>query len=666
VDLFRVGGATVNQTPLDFTGNARRIRALLEEAKAAGVALLCLPELTLSGYGCEDAFFSLSTARMAEAALLELLPATKGITAVIGLPHFYYGAMYNCAVMVQDGAVLGVNAKRVLPKEGVHYEPRWFRPWPFGKVVQTTLCGSRVPLGDVRYRLGSIGVAVEICEEAWDAVPASAAHADAVDLIVNPSASHFALGKYARREHLVANSSRSLQVSYLYTNLVGCEAGRMIYDGGVLFAEGGEIVARGRRFGFSDGEVIWRDVNPEQARVAKLRGKPVRGESDAPPPGGTGFPGQMPSEVLGADPRVVARQGGKPAGGKAAPAYDTLTRDEEFLQAEMLGLFDYQRKAGAKGYVVSLSGGCDSSACATLVAHMVAAACAELGATGAAARLGVALPSGQSSADPKALVRSLLTCVYQRTAQSGAVTEKAATEVAKALGAAFHVVDVQPMVDGFLSAAASALGRPLTWQRDDLSLQNIQARTRSPLAWLLANVEGKILLTTSNRSEAAVGYATMDGDTSGGLAPLAGIDKHFLRAWLRWAETRCRTGLGPIAALGLVNAQQPTAELRPHTSGAAPQTDEGDLMPYEVLDRIERLLVRDRLGPEDIAATIAAEFPLASDAVRRGWLDRFFRLWALSQWKRERYAPSFHLDDESLDPKTWCRFPILSKPYELP
>src|SRR6185312_2229129 len=110
----------------------------------------------------EDAFFSLSTAQKSEATLQDLLPHIRGLTVLFGFPHFYFGAMYNCAAMVQDGRLLGVNAKRVLPREGVHYEPRWFRPWPFGKVAETRLAGAKVPFGDLRYRLGQIGVAVEI------------------------------------------------------------------------------------------------------------------------------------------------------------------------------------------------------------------------------------------------------------------------------------------------------------------------------------------------------------------------------------------------------------------------------------------------------------------------------------------------------------------------
>lgn len=668
MELLRVAGATLNQTPLDFAGNVQRIRAVLEEARGLGVELLCLPELSISGYGCEDAFFSLSTAKAAEAALAELLPDTAGLTVVFGLPHFYYGAMYNCAVMVQDGKILGVNAKRVLPREGVHYEPRWFRPWPFGKVTETELAGRRVPLGDLRYRLGPLGVAVEICEEAWDSVPASAAHADAVDIIVNPSASHFALGKYKKREHLVANSSRSMQVIYVYTNLLGCEAGRIVYDGGVLFAEGGEIVARGPRFGFGDGVLVYRDVNPDLASLAKLKVKPVREPTREKVEDRSAA---LPSaEIIGKDPRV-GRLGAHPMnplgvkrlGGIAGPDYVPLSREEEFLHAEMLGLFDYLRKSGAKGYVVPLSGGCDSSAATVLIAHMVATALKELGPATFSKRLGLLPPV--TGDDPRVAIHRLLTCVYQKSKNSGPVTEQAASGLASAVGASWHLTDVAPMVEQYTKATEAMLGRPLTWERDDVTLQNIQARARAPLAWMLANALGAILITTSNRSEAAVGYATMDGDTAGGLAPLSGIDKHFLRQWLVWAESKNPHGLGPISALRAVNVQSPTAELRPPTAAGQGQTDESDLMPYAILERIERYLVRDRLGPDDILAMLRFDFAERTEAELRGFVEKFLRLWAQSQWKRERMAPGFHLDDLSLDPKTWCRFPILSVPYRL-
>jgi NAD+ synthase (glutamine-hydrolysing) len=177
----------------------------------------------------------------------------------------------------------------------------------------------------------------------------------------------------------------------------------------------------------------------------------------------------------------------------------------------------------------------------------------------------------------------------------------------------------------------------------------------------LANLRNALLLSTSNRSEAAVGYATMDGDTCGGLSPIAGIDKAFLREWLRWMETIGPDGIGPVPALEQVNRQQPTAELRPHDAG---QTDEDDLMPYDVLDEIERAAIRDKLSPVEVYRRLRAREDRYSSQQLGFWVERFFQLWCRNQWKRERYAPSFHLDDENLDPKTWCRFPILSGGFQ--
>src|SRR5690606_34424096 len=233
--------------------------------------------------------------------------------------------------------------------------------------------------------------------------------------------------------------------------------------------------------------------------------------------------------------------------------------------------------------------------------------------------------------------------------------------LAEYLGANHLELNVDGLYESYTSIVSQAIGRPLSWETDDLALQNIQARVRSPSVWLLANLRGALLLSTSNRSEAAVGYATMDGDTSGGLCPIAGIDKAYLRYWLRWMEETGLEGIGPIPALHVVNAQQPTAELRPPSAG---QTDEADLMPYDVLDAIERLAIRDKLVPLEVLQSLSPRYPDSDRRQLAQWIERFFRLWCRNQWKRERYAPSFHLDDENLDPKTWCRFPILSGGYE--
>ena len=172
---------------------------------------------------------------------------------------------------------------------------------------------------------------------------------------------------------------------------------------------------------------------------------------------------------------------------------------------------------------------------------------------------------------------------------------------------------------------------------------------------MLTNIKGALLIATSNRSEGSVGYTTMDGDTSGSISPIAGVDKQFIREWLRWAET----GLG-YSELKHVNGLQPTAELRPKDDeNNQPQTDEKDLMPYEVLQAIERLALHERLSPQQIFATLQTQ-GTTDEALLKTHIQKFFRLWSRNQWKRERFAPSFHLDDYSIDPRSWFRFPILS------
>jgi NAD+ synthase (glutamine-hydrolysing) len=329
-----------------------------------------------------------------------------------------------------------------------------------------------------------------------------------------------------------------------------------------------------------------------------------------------------------------------------------------------LALFDYLRKSRAKGFIVSLSGGADSTTVAVLVHLLVQFGTRELGFKQFAAKLlqikaVTHLKEGNHAS--QRIVGQLLTCVYQATRNSGEQTFAAAKAAADMVGARFLDWNVDATVDEYVRIVARAIGREINWEDDDLSLQNIQARARGPGVWLLANLQDALLLTTSNRSEAAVGYATMDGDTCGGLAPIAGIDKAFLLDWLKWMEATGPAGVGPLPALNVVNNLKPTAELRP---ASADQTDEADLMPYKLLDAIERAAIRDKLLPVEVYEAVQPQFPQYDKCQLGMWVERFFLLWCRNQWKRERYAPSFHLDDENLDPKTWCRFPILNSGFD--
>ncbi|MEO1088657.1 MAG: NAD(+) synthase, partial [Acidobacteriota bacterium] len=353
-----------------------------------------------------------------------------------------------------------------------------------------------------------------------------------VDVILNPSASHFAFQKHRVRRRFVLEGSRAFGVTYVFSNVLGNSSGRMIFDGGAMIAAGGRMVAEGPRFSYDDVVLTSAVVDIDTSRLATVQIGSFMPDFEASSAGRIRAPGFRWPAIDGTTTKP------------SSPA--PLGREEEFTRATTLGLFDYQRKSRSRGAVVSLSGGADSAATSALVALMLRSAVLELGLDAVKAKLSYMDLDDVDGVE--ALVERLLLCVYQSTRNSSETTLEAARAVAEGLGAEFAVLDVDSIVEAYREKVEGALGRPLTWERDDLTLQNIQARSRSPGIWMFANLRGALLLSTSNRSEAAVGYATMDGDTSGGLSPIAGIDKAFLRRWLRWLEVEGLPGLGPIPA----------------------------------------------------------------------------------------------------------------------
>jgi NAD+ synthase (glutamine-hydrolysing) len=604
---MKIGGATLNQIPLDWVNNTQNILQAIEEARDQKIEILCLPELCITGYGCEDLFLSTWVADKAWEQLLTIKSYVKDIIVCVGLPMRVNGISYNGACVIQNTRILGITLKQNLAKDGVHYEPRWFEEWPSGEEVTISRGGDTFPVGDILYTYKTIQFGLEICEDAWvkNKRPGYKLAERGVDLILNPSASHFAMGKSLLREQeVIIDGSKQFKCAYVFVNHLGNEAGRMIYDGDIIIGQLGKLLAVNRRLSFRNYNILSCDVNFEDPDSSQV----------------------------------------------VAPT-DNKDRNEELAQAVALALFDYMRKSRSKGYVLSLSGGADSSLCAVLVSEMVKRGSAELGWNIFCSQL--ALNEKDINGDWRKAVGTILTCAYQGTRNSSSGTFNAAKSLAESIGAVFHSWEIDSEVKSYTEKMEKTIGRKLSWDTDDITLQNIQARTRSPIIWMLANIKQSVLLTTSNRSEGNVGYATMDGDTSGSLAPIAGLSKIFILQWLKWAEKELgHTGLAAV------NSLQPTAELRPSERH---QTDEADLMPYSVLAEIEKYAIRDRRSPKEVLA-LMTQSGNASDI--RNYIIKFYRLWSRNQWKRERLAPSFHLDDLNVDPRSWCRFPILSSGFE--
>jgi NAD+ synthase (glutamine-hydrolysing) len=600
--MIKIGGATVNQIPFDWNNNTRNILEAIEEARKQQIRILCFPELCVTGYGCEDLFLSDWLAEHAWKEVLKIRDYTQDITICIGLPVRLEGVTYNGSCVISNRKIIGITFKQNLARDGVHYEPRWFDPWVPYRTVELLLGNEKIQAGDLIYEIEGVKFGFEICEDGWrkNYRPGYRLMERGVNLIMNPSASHFAMGKSTLREReVVLDGSVAFNCVYLFTNLLGNEAGKMIYDGDIIIAQKGKLLAVNKRLSFRSYTILACSVdfkNPEQ------------------------------SEVI--------------------PSADIKDKNEELTQAVALALYDYARKSKAKGFVLSLSGGADSSSCAVFVAEMVRRAVAEVGWEIFNKALGI------EAHDLKEAVSKLLTCAYQGTINSSSQTFNAAKSLADSIGAEFHQWTIDEEVNSYSRKIENAIGRKLTWDQDDVTLQNIQARSRSPIIWMLANVKRAVLLTTSNRSEGDVGYATMDGDTSGSLSPIAGLSKVFILQWLRWAEKSLNhTGLN------LVNNLQPTAELRPLERN---QTDEDDLMPYTVLAEIEKWAILQRKSPLQVYEVMKINY---DHALLKNWIRKFFRLWSANQWKRERLAPAFHLDDLNVDPRTWCRFPILSSGF---
>lgn len=633
-----VGVGSVNQLVLDWSGNTARLIELVKKSAASRVDILCLPELAVTGYGAEDLFLAPFFLQRAWSELTVLAAQVEDILVCVGVPIFHHGRVYNCAAYLNQGSVCALVAKQFLANEGVHYEARWFSPWSAGAVS----VHQRVPLGDLVLEWGGVRIGTEICEDGWVASrPARSFPSRGVDIVCHPNASHFAFGKHEVRCRYITDISRAAGVAVLATNLHGNESGRIIFDGDGTIAAGGEILAERDRLYLGESALTTCFVDCDSLARQRTRSSTGRAQDF--------------------DDAVVLVNGGPGGQGEVFNSHpvrawssSSFIEEEECARAVTLGLSDYLRKSKSRGCVVSLSGGADSAITAVFAALALRRIYSELPQH--------KRPVWETELEPT-LAEALaarIGAAYQRTSQSSVTTKQAATSLARTLGVTFSVWEIDTLVAGFESMVTKSTGGELTWEGDDLARQNIQSRVRSPGIWLLANLRRSLLLTTGNRSEAAVGYATMDGDTSGGLNLIGGLSKPFVRRWLLWLAEHGYEGW-TVPELRDIATQAPTAELRPLAVG---QTDEGDLMPYPILLAIERCAVFEGKSPLEAYSSLRSEFPDLNDTERKGYVAKVYRLWARAQWKRERLAPSFHLDDYNLDPRSWCRFPILSGGYE--
>lgn len=646
-----VAPVALNQIPGAYRSNRQNILDGLRQAANLDVEVVLFPELCITGYGCEDRFFSSGLLKRASASLrlIEQDPSAKERVVFVGLPIRFRNSIWNCTAEIVNGEVVGFRPKQHLAGDGIHYEGRQMKAWPEGLVLEYEYDGRKVPFGDFALEVDGVIFGIEECEDMFVPKRPGIRLAEiGVNIIVNPSASHFSVGKAKTRETIVCEGSRAFGCVYLYANLLGNEAGRAVYDGHCFVAQDGRLVARSDRFSHNLFEVTPAVVNIESSEVARTQMASFR------------------ADLTGDAIKIVKYQGSfrfKGAGSAIQPKVELAAWErspdlekEEWARAGCLAHFDYLWKSRANGWVVSLSGGCDSSVVSAICAFTVHMAIRALGLDGFKKRLSY-LKEIQELDDPKEIIKVMLDCIYQTAKFSTEKTQTSARELATDLGANFHVVDIQPLVDAYRGLIEVTLGRKLDPKTDRLPLQNLQARVRATTPWGIANAKGKLLLTTSNRTEAILGYCTMDGDTAGGLNPIGGTGKPFLLEWVHFMLTKGLELFHKIEGFAIVDTLAPSAELEEG------QTDEKDLGPYPVVERMGRLVVVQALEPMEVYDILRKEFPRYSKDDLHRWITKFFKLLAYNQWKRERLAVSFHLDDHNLDPRSWFRFPILNSGF---
>ncbi|HEX6500645.1 MAG TPA: NAD+ synthase [Micromonosporaceae bacterium] len=594
---LRIALAQANSTVGDLTGNAAVVRDWTRQAAEHGAHLVAFPEMHLTGYPVEDLVFRESFVSASKAALERLAAdlAADGlgeVAVVVGyldadgparlgsnvtlegvLDHGAPAATADrgprdALALLHGGRVVCRYFKHHLPNYGVFDEDRYFVPGDTLRVV----------------RIGGVDVALTVCEDIWQpGGPFAVAGSAGVGLVVNINASPYELNKDDVRLALVSRRAREAGAPVAYVNMIGGQD-ELVFDGDSLIVdEQGRLLARAPQF---TSHLMIHDLRLPAAREA-ARTTTVSApddtfddevDSDAAQftvsePGVEG----MRVERLFLSDALPTPPGPEAFGGIA----DRVTDEAEVWQALVLGLRDYVGKNGFRSVVIALSGGIDSAVVAAIACDAI----------GPERVVGVSMPSQVSSQHSK----------------------DDAADLAKRTGLDYRVEPIQPMVDAFLANLALS----------GLAVENLQARVRGVILMALSNQEGHLVLTTGNKSELAVGYSTLYGDSVGGFNPLKDVPKTMVWRLARWRNDEAER-LGEVPPIPENSIRKPpSAELRPG------QLDTDSLPDYPVLDAILAGYVDGDLGRDDLVAT--GHDPAV--------VDRVLRMVDLAEYKRRQAAP---------------------------
>ena len=547
----------------DISGNADKIRDGIRRAKSERAAIVVFPELALTGYPPEDLLLKKSFLNRAQAALEELATEAEDIVALVGFPEAA-DDVYNAAAVLADGRVAAVYRKMFLPNYGVFDEQRYFQSGNDPAVIE----------------VNGVVIGLTICEDIWEPGPPATSEALAgAQVIVNLSASPYHFGKGQERERMLSQRARDSLVAVVFCNTTGGQD-ELVFDGhSIVCDQDGEIIARSPQFGedflvanVDLGAVIAARLQDARHRAAVRR---ERERSD-----------EAPAEQLGSF--SVPAAGENTIGGPLAPL---MSKDDEVYSALVTGVRDYVEKNGFERVVIALSGGIDSALTALVAVD--------------------------------ALGAERVTCVSMPSQYSSEGTRSDAQRIAENLGVDFREVPIEDAMQAY----ERALSSQFNGAEPDITEENIQARIRGNIVMALSNKFGWLVLTTGNKSEMSVGYATLYGDMAGGFAVLKDVFKTWVFRLTRWRNEKEGRELVP----GSVLERPPSAELRYE------QRDDQSLPPYDILDRILEGYVEQDLDVDE----------LVRQGLPREDVERVVRMVDLAEYKRRQAPPGVRISTKA-------------------
>jgi NAD+ synthase (glutamine-hydrolysing) len=539
---IRIALAQINPTVGDFAGNADKIIASIERARAAGAEIIAVPELSLPGYPPEDLLLKPQFIESNLRALGEIVSASKGIVAIVGCVA-KTSDIHNAAAVICDGELKGFYYKNFLPNYGVFDEYRYFD------------AGQSAPI----YAYGDALIGINICEDIWyPGGPTQIQALAGAQVIINISASPYHTGKGSARERMLATRAEDNAVALAYVNLVGGQD-ELVFDGqSLIIDERGEIVARGKLF---EEDLIIADINTERVFKERLHDPRRRQERIDVASEGISveriFLRERPFDEKRTAPAKFSPAGpvGKTVPVKASAMATVLPGSaEEVYLALVVGTRDYVCKNGFKKVVIGLSGGIDSAL----------TACIAVDALGA----------------------EQVTCVFMPTRYSSSESGRDAAKLADNLGVAYHIIPIEETFEQYLKTLKHIFANAPA----GVAEENIQARIRGNILMALSNKFGALVLSTGNKSEISTGYCTLYGDMAGGFAVLKDVPKTLVYELARYLNRHGKKAVIPEYII----TRPPSAELRED------QKDTDSLPPYDILDAILEFYVEEDLSAEAI------------------------------------------------------------------